>query len=125
LIPFGISYGDVILFRDAGLVTNGDGLHRTHKASVVSSPDLPYPAFLSNNGVTIQVNIPPLGQVQYPVLIFTAAGRELQRLMSVTPNEEYLRALGDFWRTMSNNAKRSTEIKQSEGVVAQVFDQDL
>lgn len=125
LIPFGISYGDVILLRDAGLVTNGDGLSKTYKATVAGSPDLPSFTFLSNNGVTIQLNIPPLGQVQYPILIFTAAGRELQRLISVTASEEYLRALGDFWRTMFINAKRSTEVKQSEGVVAQVFDQDL
>lgn len=125
LIPFGINYGNLMSMRDAGLLTSGDTLNRTHKSSLFVGPELPTFTFLSNNGVSIQLNIPPAGQVQYPVVVFTSAGRELQRLMRNEPNETYLRALGDFWRSRSISAKRSTEVKQGEGVVAQVFEQDL
>ncbi|WP_161631549.1 DUF2806 domain-containing protein [Rhodoferax saidenbachensis] len=125
LVPFGIAYGDLIRLRDAGLMTSGDSLKRTYKSPSLDDSDGPKFAFLSNNGISIQLSVPPGGLIQFPTVLFTSVGRELQRLMSISPNQAYFSALGNFWRIRSINAKRSSELTQSEGVVAQTFEQDL
>lgn len=125
LSPFGISYENVMSMRDAGLISSGDSVFQTWKRSENNHPDVSSFIFLMNNDVTIQFNIPPHLEVHYPIFRFTVAGRELQRLMISSPDEAYLSALGNFWRTEGINAKRGTEIKQGEGVVTQDFEKDL
>lgn len=125
LEPFSINYQILLHLRDAGLLLSGEGMSKSHTPNPTANPGLPTVQFLTNNGVSIQLTIPPSGEVRYPVLVFTTAGRELQRLMVAAPNEEYLRALGNFWRSRAINVKRGTEFDYGGGVIGQTFEQDL
>jgi hypothetical protein len=125
LEPYSITFGSLLQLRDAGLLLSGENLSVTRTVDPNRDPQYPESHFLMNNGVTIQLFIPAGVQTRYPVLVFSAAGHELQKLMAANPNEEYLRALGAFWRSRSINAKRGTDLLQGGQVIGQSFEQDL
>ena len=81
--------------------------------------------FLSNNGVFVELAGAALGGQQLPSLIFTQAGRELQRLIEQTPSEPYLEALGASLRQRGLTAKRGSIVPQDEATSLLVFEQDL
>ena len=125
LKPFGISFDNILALRDAGLLLHGNGIHQGFPMPEgVDRPEL-HREVLTNNGVFIELSGAHLSQSQFPCLLFTKAGRELQRLISVEPNEEYLSAFGTAVRQRGLVAKRGQFIPQSEFSSVLVFETDL
>lgn len=75
LIPFGISYGDIITLRDLGLMIDGDHIHKNFSASHAA----PYPekhrVVIMNNQKFIELSGPGLFGLRMPALILSKVGR--------------------------------------------------
>lgn len=125
LTPFGLTYGDILTLRDAGLVLPGDQLSKNFRPGQSIPEPEKCKSVLSNNRVLIEISGAALANLQIQALIFTQAGREIQRLIETQENPDYLKALGAFLRQRSVNAKRGIPIPQSDGVSLILFDQDL
>ena len=125
LMPFNLTYGDILTLRDAGLLMDGDNLHKNFSAQ----GDVPDPAKLSmvlfNNGILIQISGAPLNSLRLSSLLFTTAGRELQRLIEPAANEDYLKALGAFLRAKSLTAKRAVQVSSEGAQTVLSFETDL
>ncbi len=121
LDPFGFSYGQLLVLRDAGLLHSGDTLARLFtfvpKQGVV----------MQNNGVLIQMRTDAEAEQKrsVPSLPFSQAGRELQRLILPNPNEEYLKTMGAFLRTLGIVVKRGVVISQDGQNSTIGFETDL
>lgn len=125
LIPFGLTYGDILTLRDAGLLLHGDQLHKNFTSPFpVENPELLKPV-TTNNGVFIQLSGAGIVNLQLPALIFTQSGREIQRLIELQEHPEYLKALGTFVRQRGVNAKRGVLTQSPDGTSVITFDQDL
>lgn len=125
LAAFGLTFGDILTLRDAGLILHGDHLHKNFTPPQPVTEPEKIKAVLSNNGVLIELSGAALAQLQLPALIFTQAGREMQRLIDPEENTEYLKAVAASLRPRLINVKRGTPIPQSDGVSLITFDQDL
>lgn len=125
LVPYGITYSDILVLRDAGLVADGDNLHKNFSAQgPVPEPDKLTVVFF-NNQTLIQLGGPAIQYLKISSLLFTTAGRELQRLIEPSPNEPYLKALGTFLRTKSLTVKRGTPVLREGGQTVLSFEDDL
>lgn len=125
LKPFGLTYSDILSLRDAGLVLDGDQIHKdfTHFDRL---PDgNVQPVILMNNGTLIQLSGPSTVALRVPALVFTRAGRELQRLNEPNETSSYLSALALSLRQRGLVVKRGTPIPQGEGISVITFDDDL
>lgn len=125
LTPFGLTYGDVLSLRDAGLVLAGDNLHRNFDSPVPSPVPVKQGRLLTNNGVEILFTSETPGSLQIPALPLTRAGKELQRLIEPNETPAYLNALGVFLRQKGYTAKRGTSSILSESSSVTTFEQDL
>lgn len=125
LKPFGLAYGDILTLRDAALLMDGDNLHKDFSAKApVPDPTKLNIVFL-NNQTLIQIGGPGLQALKLSSLLFTTAGRQLQRLLEPSPNEEYLKALGTFLRAKSLTAKRGVPVSRDGTQTVLSFDADL
>jgi Protein of unknown function (DUF2806) len=87
LKEFGIEYREVLALRDFGLIHEGDMISIT-----LQNDSLNHVSFY--NGVLVEISSElPLRGKSYNVIIFTAAGRELMKLMSNDPQDGYLKSL--------------------------------
>lgn len=125
LKPFGLSYGDILSLRDAGLLLDGDQIHKDFSQSDRISDGSVRPIVLFNNGVLIELSGPVMAALRLPALVFTRAGQELQSLNSHSETPEYLAALAVVLRQRGLVLKRGTHVSQGEGVSVVVFEQDL
>lgn len=125
LLPHGIAYQDILLLRDAGLVADGDNLHKNYSASLPVSDPSKLHLVLMNNQTLVQISGPALQHLRISSILFTTAGRELQKLIEPSPNEAYLKALGTFLRTQSLTVKRGTPVMQEGGQTILSFEDDL
>jgi len=87
LKEFGIEYREILALRDFGLIHEGDAI------SVTLQIDSKINVILYN-GVLIEISSESsLRGKSYNVIIFTAAGRELMKLMAGDPQDAYLKSL--------------------------------
>lgn len=132
LKPFGLSFDAILLLRDCGLLITDNaqkqfGLLDSIVAGAVQSADSAKQIsfMLKNNGVMIQVSS-PANRFAIPVLLFTKAGRELQRLIADAENAAYLNVLGQALRQRGIAAKRGSANPTADPSVSVVtFVQDL
>lgn len=125
LKPFGLTYGDILSLRDAGLVLDGDVLHKDFSQGGRFTDENSRTAKLVNNGVFIELSGPAAAVIKIPALIFTRAGQELQRLNDVKETAPYLSALAVGLRQRGLVVKRGTHVPQGEGTSLLVFEDDL
>jgi hypothetical protein len=93
LKPFGLTYDDILVLRDAGLAQPGDRLHKDFTPARPIPASSRYAFLIHNNGIPIELSGPGLAHLKAPAIVFTQAARELQRLIEVSPNAAYLAAL--------------------------------
>lgn len=125
LKSYGFGYQNIIQLRDAGLILHGDGIQKTFPTpQPIVHPDV-HKVVLVNNGVFIELSGVVLAHQPVPSLIFTQAGRELQRLIEKTPNEQYLTEFGLSIRQRGISAKRGFFVPQNETTSLLVFEQNL
>jgi uncharacterized repeat protein (TIGR03899 family) len=132
LKPFGLSFETILMLRDSGLLITDNaekqfGFLDSVVAGAVRSADSEkqISVMLKNNGVIIQVSS-PTNRFAIPALLFTKAGRELQRLIADAENPAYLNALGQALRQRGIVAKRGSASPTADPSVSVVtFVQDL
>jgi hypothetical protein len=125
LKPFGLTYGDILSLRDAGLLLDGDGIHKDFTPSERLADGNVRPIVLFNNGALIELSGPAMTVLRIPALVFTRAGKELQRLNEPSESPDYLAALALGLRQRGLVVKRGTHLPQGEGQSVVVFEQDL
>ncbi|MEO3690535.1 DUF2806 domain-containing protein [Roseateles paludis] len=125
LKPFGLTYTDILSLRDAGLLMDGDHIHKDFSQSPRAPDGSARPVVLFNNGVMIELSGASMAALRLPALLFTRAGTELQRLNGQAETPEYLAALAAALRQRGLSVKRGTDVPQGEGLSVVVFEQDL
>jgi len=125
LKAFDFDFNSILQLRDAGLVMHGDGICKNFAPVEPMAPPFDYKVTLMNNGVVIQLSGPGLLTLNHLSLIFTQAGRELQRLIANEPNDAYFSQLGATLRQRSVVAKRGSLVPQDANSSLIVFEQDL
>lgn len=125
LKPYGLAYSDILALRDAGLFMDGDHIHKDFSQSERKPDGSSWPVVLQNNGVLVEVSGPAIAGLRLPALVFTRAGKELQRLNGQSENPDYLSALAVALRARGTVVKRGTAVPQGAGVSVIVFEQDL
>lgn len=125
LKPFGITYGDILTLRDAGLLLDGDGIHKDFSQSERLPDGTVRPVVLTNNGVFIEFSGPGVVALQIPALVFTRAGQELQKLNGQNETAPYLSYLATGLRRRGLVVKRGTFVPQEQGFSVLVFEHDL
>lgn len=87
LKEFGIEYKEILALRDFGLIHEGDMLSITIQTDSISN-------ILFYNGILVELSAQtPLRGKSYRVVLFTAAGRELMKLMANDPQDTFLKSL--------------------------------
>lgn len=124
LKPYGITYDVILQLRDAGLVQNGDHIHRNY-GSQFGPEEQQCKLILRNNGIFIELSGASLRWLNQPSLVLTQSGRELQRLIGNDPNDAYLSAYAASMRERGIVAKRGAFVPQDEDSALLVFEQDL
>lgn len=125
LVPYGLTYGDILSLRDIGLLMDGDNIHKDFSpANPVPGPQ-EHNAMLLNNGQWIQLSGQGLAGLRITALLFTKVGRELQRLIDPSADDEYLHALGNNLRARGIVAKRGISTPQDGNTSVITFEQDL
>ena len=125
LKPFGLTYSDILALRDAGLLLDGDHIHKDFRPTEPIPDPAKHKTILTNNGVLVELSGSVMFALQLPALVFTRAGKELQRLIALQENAEYLMAFGAHCRQRGLVAKRGTPISQGEGLSVITFESDL
>ena len=121
LKPFAITYSDILVLRDAGLMREGD---LTHKTFTFTTDGAPVKVVLPNNHTLIEISGPAAG-FNLRSLLFSNAGTELQPLIEFSPNPEYFRALGQYLRSQSLTVKRGSMVLKDNGTTFLSFDEEL
>lgn len=120
-LPFGLSYEGILNLRDAGLIHPGDGL-------VKKFPFKPNSVHhLNNNGALISLSIVADAEQERNIssVAFSQAGKEIQRLIGQSPNEDYLKAAGQHLRSLGIVVKRGMLISQEGHNATFDFETDL
>ena len=125
LQPFGLTYSDILSLRDAGLILDGDHIHKDFRPNEPPTEPANQSTVLCNNSVLIEFSGPPSGSLKIPALVFTRAGQELQRLIEPNETPSYLSALGSTLRQQGHVVKRGTPIPHGESASIITFEQDL
>ena len=125
LKPFGLMYSDILSLRDAGLVLDGDGIHKDFSQSERLPDGNIRPIILINNSVFIELSGPAAAVMRIPALAFTRAGHELQQLNGSSETAPYFSVLATSLRQRGIVVKRGTHVPQGEGISVLVFEQDL
>lgn len=121
---YGLHHGRLMTLADAGLL---------HSPSFVlhSFRDYPDEAFqagvlLTNNGLHFLLSGPLLKNVDLHVLTFTAAGKELQKLIPPNPCMAYIKDVAKFLRADHGlTLKMAIETKQDDGSTAIAFTEEF
>lgn len=126
LQQFGLSFGDILDLRDAGLLLGGDNIQKDFSEDERMPDGSLQPVMLTNNGVFLELtNIGGAAPMRIPALVFTRAGQELQRLNAPTANIEYLSTIAASLRLQGLTVKRGTFVPQGNGISVLVFEQFL
>lgn len=89
LKEFGIEYREILALRDFGLIHEGDMISITMQNDSLTN-------IVFYNGVIVELSSQtPLRGKSYNVVLFTAAGRELMKLMSNDPQDAFLKTLNN------------------------------
>ena len=125
LVPFGISYGDIITLRDLGLMIDGDHIHKDFRVSQpVPNPEI-HRVVMVNNGKLLEFSGPGLLALQMPALILSKVGRELQQLIDPSPTHEYFRALGLQLRSLAITGKIGRTVSTEQGTSVIAFEEEM
>ncbi len=124
LEPFGLRYSNLLALRDAGLVLDGDHIHQDFSKADIKPDGNPLAITLFNNGLLIEISGPAIFR-KFPALVFTRAGRDLQKLNGPSPTEEYFKALGKSLRGKHLIVKRGMVTPQDGNTSLITFDVDL
>lgn len=124
LAKYGLHYGSLMRLTDAGLLHAPSFVHHQFK----DMPDVALQAGLLqiNNGLYFQLSGASLKRTNIPVLVFTAAGKELQRLIPPNPCLPYLQDTAKFLRARHNlTVKMGVLTEQDDGSTAITFVEDF
>lgn len=120
---YGLHFGNLMALTDAGLL---------HSPSFILHSFKDYPdeaktgVYFMNNGRHLLLSGPSLKNVDIPVLSFTAAGKELQKLIPANPCMPYLGDMAKFLKTSYRLAlSMAIETKQDDGSTALTFTEDF
>ncbi len=117
---YGLNYNAMLTLRDAGLLFEGDTLHKDW-SFLVNVPTV----VLSNNGIYMQISGANLHTQRIPSLTFTRAGRELQNLLEPNPCMPYLQAVAEYFRARGLTLKKGSQEATGSGSFAMSFEEDL
>lgn len=122
LKEYGLHYGALMTLTDAGLLHSPSSVRRQFQHLPDESPNW----LIKNNGLYLLISGKSLKTISLPVLAFTAAGRELQQLISPSPCMPYLQDIAGFLRTRHKlTVKRGAETRQEDGSTAITFEEDF
>ena len=125
LVPFGISYGDIITLRDLGLMIDGDQIHKDFRfPQPVPDPEK-HRVVMVNNRKLIELSGPGLQGLRISALILSKVGRELQQLIDPSPTDEYFRALGLHLKSLAVTAKLGKVVSTEEGQSVIAFEEEM
>ena len=88
---FGISVNDIIELVEAGILQSNIDLQMV----INNNEDRPSINIIENGKQSYKLVIPPLGQVTFPILSLTTAGKQLSRLIDIIPNDKYIKEYSD------------------------------
>ncbi|MDO6385278.1 DUF2806 domain-containing protein [Uliginosibacterium sp. 31-12] len=103
---WGVSYEDILSLRDAGLLLHEANLHNTFYPLDGVAPTASQRGRFGYNGYILEIEKPYLGEMKWEILGFTRAGRELQNLVPVDPDETFLRAFAAHLRVLGVTLSR-------------------
>lgn len=122
---YGLGFSEIMILRDAGLIHEGDHIHKTFQSNHPVAEPQKQLIHLVNNGIIIELLGAATMHLQVPALIFSRVGRELQGLIENSENPDYLKALGSNLRRPNLSVKRGTPMPHGEGASIITFEQDL
>jgi len=125
LVPFGITYGDIIALRDLGLMIDGDHIHKDFRVSQPIFEPEKHRVVLSNNRKLIELSGPGLQGLRLSALILSKVGRELQQLIDPSPTDDYFRALGKHLKSLAITAKLGKIVSTEGGLSVIAFEEDM
>lgn len=118
---FGLSYSMLMMLREAGLVHESDQLRRVPDAE----PSQPYRQIFDYQGILVEIT----GVTQHhglPVLVFTQAGRELQRLVPRNPSIEFLTRAAAALKIYGIECKKGVSKPiEGDGIEVIMFDEPI
>lgn len=116
---YGLTFGNLLSLRDAGLLNENDSLAK-HFEDMDKSPSF----ILINNGVRIMISgtIPQFFSL--PSLLFTVAGKELKNLIEDNPCLPYLHSVGVLIRHKGMVVKKNNITKNGSTII-ESFEEDL
>ena len=124
LVPFNLDFDSILGLEEAGLLVSHQALARKYDVGERLNSATPS-AVHTNNGILIGLFVDEPMKADVPCIIFSQAGRELQKLIEKTPNEPYLAAMGAALRRHWKSVRRGSFIPQNEGTSIVVFEEDL
>jgi hypothetical protein len=125
LKEFGLSYGDLMTLRDAGLLMDGNHLHKDFSSTEIPVDPTKQKMVFFNNDVLIELSGPATIHLKIHSLVFTRAGTELQQLIESNQNQAYLAKLGSHLRSKGLVVKRGSPTPQDDGSAIIDFELDL
>lgn len=121
LKKYGLQFGALMMLTEAGLLHDPSPVRRHFENLPENFPFL----VLTNNGLYLQLSGASLKHTTLSILVFTATGQELQRLIPPNPCMPYLQDIAIFLRQRGLTVKRGSETKQDGGATAITFDEDF
>jgi len=117
---YGLHFGSLMTLTDAGLLHGPSFVHRHFE-------DMPHEVLQTgllqiNNGLYFQLSGASLKHTRIPILVFTAAGKELQRLIPHNPCVPYLQDTAKHLRARYKlTVKKGVITEQDDGATAITF----
>jgi len=125
LVPFGISYGDIITLRDLGLMIDGDHIHKDFRVSQPVPEPEKHRVVMVNNRKLMELSGPGLMNLRLSALIFSKVGGELQQLIDPSPTDDYFRALGLHLKSLAVTAKLGKVVSTEGGQSVISFEDEM
>ncbi len=102
LKQFSIEYKDILALRDYGLIHENDMISSTLQTDAMMS-------MMNYNGLLLQLtSLTPLRGKSYQVILLTAAGRELMKLMPHDPQDAFLQVLKTTFQSIGITLKKGS-----------------
>lgn len=109
LSQHGLSYGVILSLRDSGLIHENDHLQNVHQ-SLPKDENNNFVLHIKNNGRQLQLSHATLSRFSFPIYGFTAAGKELARLIPDSTNFDYLNEFVKQYRAQGFIIKELKEV---------------
>lgn len=115
LVEYGLHFAALMMLTDAGLLHSPSFVHKQFEGVTGDFLQI-------NNGVYQLLSGATIRQTVLPVLVFTAAGQELQRLIPPNPCVPYLQDVAKHLRVRHKlTVRKSVETRQEDGSTAITF----